>query len=100
MSSFKFDAETGEVVVASTQRRIAFLPDEPAQSPPYELVDTQDPDDSTLDGHTHYLIGGDPKVVDQIVAFYQSKGKKVPANYAAEAAAHAALVEATKQQAS
>lgn len=94
MSSF--DAKTGEFVT-DTKLRVAFLPEEPANTPPYELVVTEENDPKSVDGHTHYLIGGDAKLVDQIVGFYENRGKKVPADYASQAAAHAAAVEAAKK---
>lgn len=69
---------------------IHFLPDEPAQSPPHELIATdRDPDGPH--GHKHYPIGGNDQVVAQIVKWYADRGKPVPDGYAAAGAAHAQL---------
>ena len=99
---FDFDAKTGE---GSGRWRLGngnlvdFLPEEPGNSPPYELVSTTEPNADSADGHTHYLVGGDAETVKLIVAFYAKQGKKVPYGYEAEAAAHAAAVEAAKKPA-
>ncbi len=86
MSKFVLDAETGELVLEN-KSRYTFLPKVPGNSPPHEFI-VPESDDSSPDGATHYLIGGDPAVVAQIVAHYAAKGTPVPAGYAEAAAAH------------
>lgn len=87
---FTFDGESGEIVLENGSR-YGFLPATPSQSPPYEfLIPESDPE--AADGATHLLIGGDPGLVDKIVAFYAAKGTPVPAGYAEEAARHVAAV--------
>lgn len=88
-----FDGKTGELVLTNGQR-FAFLPPKPANSPPYEFIVTETFDGSREDGNTHYLIGGDSALVDQIVKWYADKGTPVPDGYADEAARHAAAVQA------
>jgi hypothetical protein len=83
-----FDAETGELVLTNKSRYV-FLPTEPGNSPPHELIVPETGDGSRPDGNTHYLIGGDPAVVAQIVDFYKAKGTPVPDGYAEAAKAHA-----------
>ena len=97
---FDFNPKTGEGSGHWRSERgadIPFLPEEPATAPPYELVSTTETDPKSPDGHTHYLIGGDPTVVELIIAFYENRGKTVPDGYAEEAASHAAAVEAAKK---
>jgi hypothetical protein len=81
---------------------VPFLPEEPANSPPFDLVVTAEPEldpELSPDGHTHYLIGGDPEVVKLIVAFYEASGHPVPAGYEQAAADHAAAVQAAADKA-
>jgi hypothetical protein len=98
MSKFDFDPATktgsGKLRLESGSLDDV-IPEEPGNSPPYEHVSLE-PDTSSPDGLKHYLIGGDPELVKQIVAFYESKGKKVPEGYEDEAARHAAAVDAEK----
>lgn len=94
MSNFDFDPETGE---GSGKIKLAsgalddVIPEEPANSPPYDHVSLE-PDPQSPDGLKHYLIGGDPEEVKLIVAFYKAQGKEVPDGYEQEAADHAAAV--------
>lgn len=101
------DLETGFWTDEPSEAPIRFLPDEPGESPPYELILTdRDPDGPTSDdpvrqgrhGHKHILIGGDEAVVADIIKFYEGKGKKVPAGYAQAAKDHAAAVEKAAQE--
>lgn len=97
---FDFDPKTGKGSghwLSSGGADVPFLPEEPGNSPPYDLVITSEPDPESSDGHSHVKIGGDPELVKLIVAFYTARGKTVPDGYEAEAAAHAAAVEAAKQ---
>ena len=86
MSKFTIDAETGELVLEN-HSRYRFLPTLPGNSPPHEFI-VPESDDSSPDGATHYLVGGDPAIVAQIEAWYAKQGHPVPAGYAAAAAAH------------
>jgi len=99
LASAGFDPTSGKWVT-SDGTPVPFLPDEPGNSPPYELIVTEDKSDPhPIDGHTHYLIGGDSKVVEQIVEFYKAKGTPVPDGYAQAAADHAAAVDAANKEA-
>jgi len=91
-SKITFDSATGELVLADGSRH-SFLPVKPANSPPYEFI-VPDTDPSSEDGASHYLIGGDPALVKQIVDYYAARKTPVPDGYAAEAARHADAVRA------
>lgn len=101
----KIDPDSGRLIT-SDGTPYDFLPAEPAASPPHTFVHTFEPDPDSPDGHTHYLVGGDPEVVDQIVAWYakhggaDGKGRKVPAEFKANAQAHADAVKAEAAKAS
>lgn len=71
---------------------VQFLPEIPGASPVYDLVHPAVADPDSPDGHRHYLIGGDPDVVAEIVAWYKAAGHPVPDGYADHAARHAAKV--------
>lgn len=88
---YSFDAATGEIALENGDRH-PFLPARPAQSPPYELVVPGVEAGAEDDGAAHYLIGGDPEIVQQIVDWYAAKGSPVPDGYADEAARHAQAV--------
>lgn len=92
-AKFTFDSATGELVTGNGSR-YTFLPAVPGNSPPYEFIATETADSDRPDGNTHYLIGGDPAVVQQIVDFYAAKKTPVPDGYADEAARHAEAVKA------
>lgn len=89
----KIHPDTGELITTDGTP-FRFLPAEPAQTPQYTFVNPHEPDPDSPDGHSHYLIGGDPEAVDAIVAWYEKhggadgKGRKVPASYKSAAAAH------------
>lgn len=93
------DPETGEFVTPAGDR-VMFLPPNPSNTPPHELVVTTEADEDSADGFKHYLIGGDPAIVAAIVDWYakrkEPKPAPVPAGYAEEAAAHADRVAAAK----
>jgi hypothetical protein len=81
------DPATGELVLTNGSR-YAFLPKAPGNSPPHEFIVPETGNPEREDGNSHYLIGGDPAVVDQIVAFYKTQNTPVPDGYAAAAKAH------------
>lgn len=96
---FDFDAKTGKgsgMFKTANGALVPFLPDVPANSPPYELIVTEEADEKSADGFRHYLIGGVPETVSAIVAWYESQGKVVPAGFEEEAALHHAAVQAEK----
>jgi hypothetical protein len=94
MAEARFDGKTGAWILEDGTP-VTFLPELPAESPPYELIFTHPTHAAAnhADGHMHYLIGGDPKVVEQIVQWYADQGHPVPDGYAQAAADHAAAVE-------
>jgi hypothetical protein len=82
-----FDGETGELVLTNGSR-YTFLPTVPGNSPPHEFIVPETGNPDREDGNTHYLIGGDPAVVQQIVDFYAARKTPVPDGYAEAAQAH------------
>lgn len=89
----RFDPESGAWVIEDGTP-FQFLPEIPSESPPYEFMGPAGSDPESPDGHRHYLIGGEPAVVAQIVKWYEKAGHPVPAGYAQAAADHAAAVKA------
>jgi hypothetical protein len=96
---FDFDLKTGKGTgrwIIEDGTPVDFLPELPGNSPPYELIhnlNVPHPNPNHDDGHRHYLIGGDPAVVEQIVAWYKAAGHPVPDGYAQAAADHVAAVK-------
>lgn len=92
-----FDTETGELIARDGTRIVFLDPKVPANTPPFDLSHDAEADEASPDGSTHYLIGGDPAVVDAIVAWYRSNDVSVPAGYAEKARTHAERADAVRR---
>src|SRR5579859_2109659 len=99
-----FDKESGEYECDGCGHKVAFLPEVPAQSAPYEFIHTGCPGTKDKEHpagtNRHHLI--DPQAVAD---WYQAhggkdgKGVKVPSGYVSDSRVHIANVEEEQRRA-